>query len=100
MEITYAYFHFFKIRNVGRANVADKAKVILKILASLINTFSVVGIATGYGLNDREVGVRVTVGSSIFSSPRRPDWLWCPPNLYPMGTGLFFLGEKAAGARS
>jgi hypothetical protein len=30
-------------------------------------------IATGYGLDDREVGVRVPVGSRIFSSPRRPD---------------------------
>jgi hypothetical protein len=36
---------------------------------------SVVGIATGYGLDDREVGVRVPVGSRIFSSPRRPERL-------------------------
>jgi hypothetical protein len=36
---------------------------------------SVVGIATGYGLNDGGVGVRVPVGSRIFSSPRRPDRL-------------------------
>jgi hypothetical protein len=35
---------------------------------------SAVGIATGYGLNDRGVGVRVPVGSRIFSS-RRTDWL-------------------------
>jgi hypothetical protein len=32
-----------------------------------------VGIATGYGLDDREVGVRVPVGSKIFSSARRSD---------------------------
>jgi hypothetical protein len=36
---------------------------------------SVVGIATSYGLDDREVGVRVPVGSRIFSSPNRPDRL-------------------------
>jgi glutamine synthetase len=36
---------------------------------------SVVGIATSYGLDDRGVGVRVPVGSRIFSSPNRPDWL-------------------------
>jgi hypothetical protein len=36
---------------------------------------SVVGIATSYGLDDREVGVRVPVGSRIFSSPDRPDKL-------------------------
>jgi hypothetical protein len=28
-------------------------------------------VATGYGLDDREVEVRVPVGSSIFFSPRR-----------------------------
>jgi hypothetical protein len=34
-----------------------------------------VGIATGYGLDDRGVGVRVPVGSRTFFSPRRPDWV-------------------------
>jgi hypothetical protein len=42
---------------------------------------SVVGIATGYGLDDRGVEVRVLIGSRIFSSPCRPDQLWGPPNL-------------------
>jgi hypothetical protein len=37
---------------------------------------SAVGIATGYGLDDRGFGVRVPVGSRIFSSPCRPDRLW------------------------
>jgi hypothetical protein len=31
--------------------------------------------AIGYGLDDLGVGVRVPVGSSIFSSPNRPDRL-------------------------
>jgi hypothetical protein len=49
---------------------------------------SAVGIATGYGLDDREVGVRVPVGSRIFSSPRRPDQLGStqPPILCVPGT--------------
>jgi hypothetical protein len=42
---------------------------------------SAVGIATGYGLDDRGVGVCVRVGARIFFSPYRPDWLWGPPNL-------------------
>jgi hypothetical protein len=42
---------------------------------------SSVGIATGYGLDDRGGGVRVPVGSRIFTSPYRPDRLWGPPNL-------------------
>jgi hypothetical protein len=40
---------------------------------------SVVGIATAYGLDDRGVGVRVSVGSGIFSSPQRPDRLGAHP---------------------
>jgi hypothetical protein len=34
---------------------------------------SVLGIATGYELDDRGVGVRDPVGSRISSSPQRPD---------------------------
>jgi hypothetical protein len=54
---------------------------------------SAVGIATGYGLDDREVGVRVPVESRIFSFPRHPDRpalgpthppiQWVPGALYP-----------------
>jgi hypothetical protein len=51
---------------------------------------SVVGIATGYGLDDQGVRVRVPVGSRIFSSPSHPDRLWGPPNLLSNGYwGLF-----------
>jgi hypothetical protein len=51
---------------------------------------SVVGIATDYSPDDREVGVRVLVGSRIFFSPRRPDQFWSPPSLLSNGyRGLF-----------
>jgi hypothetical protein len=51
---------------------------------------SAIGIATGYGLDYRGVGVRAPVGSRIFSSPRRPERLWGPPNLLSNGyQGLF-----------
>jgi hypothetical protein len=36
---------------------------------------SAVSIANGYGLDNRGVGGRVSVGSKIFSSLRRPDRL-------------------------
>jgi hypothetical protein len=41
-----------------------------------------VGIATGYGLNN---GVRLPVGSRIFSFPRRKDRLWGPSSLLSNG---------------
>jgi hypothetical protein len=51
---------------------------------------SAVGIATGYGLNDRRVGVRAPVGPRMFSSSRRPERLWGPHNLLFNGyRGLF-----------
>jgi hypothetical protein len=57
---------------------------------------SVVGIATGYGLDDRVVRILVPVWSRIFSSPSRLDRLGGPPNL-PSNEyrGLFPPGREA-----
>jgi hypothetical protein len=51
---------------------------------------SSVGIATGYGLDDRGVAILVPVESRIFSSPRRLGWLWGPPNLLSNGYRWIF----------
>jgi hypothetical protein len=61
--------------------------IIIIIIITIIsrNRDSVAGIATGYGLEDRGIAVRVPVGSRIFSSPRRPYRLWGPPNLLSNG---------------
>jgi hypothetical protein len=61
---------------------------------------SAVGIATGYGLDDWEVGVRVPIGSRIFTSPFRPDRRWGPPNLLYNVYRALFRGRKAAEAWS
>jgi hypothetical protein len=51
---------------------------------------SVVDIATGYGLDDRGVGVPVPVKSRILFSLRRPGQFWGPRNTLSSGyRGLF-----------
>jgi hypothetical protein len=57
-----------------------------------------VGIATGYGLDDRGVRVRVPVGSRMFSSLSRPDRFWGPPNVLPNGSRGLYARSKTAGA--
>jgi hypothetical protein len=59
------------------------------------NSRHLLGIATGYGLDGRGVGVRVSVGTRIFTSPRRLDWLWGSPTL--LSNGGFSLGVKRPG---
>jgi hypothetical protein len=60
---------------------------------------SAVGIATGYGLDDRGVAVRVPVGSRMFSSPRRPDRLWGPPSLLSVSGALSPGGKSGRGMK-
>jgi hypothetical protein len=61
---------------------------------------SSVGIATGYGLDDRGVGVQVPVEARIFTSPRRPDRVFGPPNLPSNGCwGLFLRGLSGCGVK-
>jgi hypothetical protein len=68
-----AYPASFETSLTKRSSVA--AKQFFPFIYSAKSQDSVVGIATGYELDDRGVGVRVPVGSRIFSSPCRPDRL-------------------------
>jgi hypothetical protein len=60
----------------------QSAVYILCTTTLIVNRDSSVGIAAGYEMDDREVGVRVPVGSRIFTSPYRLDRLWGPPGLF------------------
>jgi hypothetical protein len=59
-----------------------------------------IGIATGYGLDEREVGVRVPVRARFSSSPRCPDRFWGPPSLLSNVNRFLFLRDKAAGVEA
>jgi hypothetical protein len=58
-----------------------------------------VGIALGYGLDDRGSRVRFLAGAGNFSLHHRvQNSSEAHPDSYPMGTRGSFLGGKAAGA--
>jgi hypothetical protein len=60
---------------------------------------SSVGMALGYGLDDRGSGFRFSTETGNFSLPPRPERLWDPPSLLSNGyRGGSFPGAKAAGA--
>jgi hypothetical protein len=60
---------------------------------------SSVGIATGYGLEDRMIGVRFPAGAANFSLLYGVQTgSGAHPASYPMGSGGSYPGGKAAGA--
>jgi hypothetical protein len=85
------------ILNTSNMNTLRKFLCYHFLLATVVverGRDSSVGIETGYGLDDSGVGVRVSVGSRILSSPRRPDRLWGPPSLRSKGFRGFSPGVK------
>jgi hypothetical protein len=58
----------------------------------MLGGYTQIGIATGYGLDDRGVGAQVLVELRIFTSPYRPDRLWGPPSLLSNETGAVSQG--------
>jgi hypothetical protein len=85
-----------------RANTEHATELIVLIWVQVYNGSrdNSVGIATGYGLDDRGVGFRVPVGARIFSSNCRPHRFWGPPSLLSNGNRGLFPGRKAAEAWS
>jgi hypothetical protein len=92
---TYWDFHRFF---AGRLLIwhLDNNKHITALFTSNLTTGSpgsAVGIATGYGLDDRGVVVKVPVWSRMFTTPYSSDWNWVPPSLLYSGYwGLFQRG--------
>jgi hypothetical protein len=105
--LVYKYDSCFHVQSLVLFTDFTRRGLLLKrrLIKNLKNSFmekvsrnSAVGITTGYGLDDREVGVRVPVGSRIITSPCRPDRLWGPSNLLYNGYRELFPGGKADGA--
>jgi hypothetical protein len=67
---------------------------------TLGNRNSVVGVATGYGLDGRGIGVWVPVAESIFIFALSPDWICAHWHFYPMDIWDSFPWGIAAGAWS
>jgi hypothetical protein len=66
-----------------------------QFISVLASRDSTVGKATGYGMDDRGVEVRVPVGLRIFTSPSRPDFSEAHPDSYPMVPGVKRSGREA-----
>jgi hypothetical protein len=74
------------------------ADLFIYVFIYLKSRDSIVGIATGYELDDQEVGVRVPVGTRIFIFLHVVQTgSGVHPTTYPMGTVGSFPGGKAAG---
>jgi hypothetical protein len=69
-----------------------------EIFGITMNRDKSVGKATGYGLDDGGVAVRVPLGAGIFSSPCFPDRFWGPTSLLSNGYRGPFPEGKTCGA--
>jgi hypothetical protein len=73
--------------------------ILMRILSRKRSRDSSVGIALGYGLDDRGFRVRLPAGAGNFSLHLRvQNGSGAHPASYPMGTKGSFRGGKAAGA--
>jgi hypothetical protein len=93
------------IESVHPRKIFDtRHKILISVRSStfILNTFRSVtklGIATGYGLDDRMIGVRFPAEAGNFSPRHRVQTAsGAHPASYPMGAGGSFPGGKAAGA--
>jgi hypothetical protein len=74
------------------------SSIFIRIICTKRSRDSAVGIATGYGLGGRGIGVRVPGRVRFLSSPRRPDRFWGLPSLLSNGHRGLLPRSKAAGA--
>jgi hypothetical protein len=82
-------------------DLISKEPKIHKASEMVLLTFKIIimnsTIATGYGLDERGVGIRVPIGARIFSSRCRPDRFWGTHSLLSNGYRDSFPGIKRPG---
>jgi hypothetical protein len=71
----------------------------IHLVCLMPNSLSIgtIGVATGFGLDERGVGVGVPGWTGILTSPRRPDRLWGPPSLLSNGYRRLFPQGQSGG---
>jgi hypothetical protein len=100
---SYMSSHSLHCPNITQLLVTQYHKLQIFSCACAFRTSrdSSVGVVTGYGQDGRWVGVRVSVGARIFSSPRLPDRSWGPSSLLSNGyRRLFPPGVKRPGRQA
>jgi hypothetical protein len=79
--------------------VKKKKKTMMMMMMMIMSRHSSVGIAIGYGLDDRMIGDRFPAGAENFSLRHRVQTgSGAHPASYLMGTAGYFPGVLAAGA--
>jgi hypothetical protein len=96
----YICIHSFSIET-WRKHCLGERRIILKWTLRKWSRDGSIGIALGYGLDDRGSKVRFAAGAGNFSLHHRVQkGSGAHPASYPMGTRVSFPGGKAAGAWS
>jgi hypothetical protein len=76
-------------------NTRPMELIVIQVHDMLTSRDSSVGIATGYGLDNRMIGVRFPAGAGNFSIQRRVQTsCGAYPASYPMGSVFFLPGVK------
>jgi hypothetical protein len=88
----FVSLNIYHIKNIlNKSTNSDDIYFILQIVLYVFRSpDSAFGKPSGYGLDDRGVGVRVPMGEMLFTTQCCPNRLWDPPSLLSHGYRVLF----------